>query len=141
MDKNHKQFNIENKPLGLEDFIKIQDGRLVLKAPLQTDNFLAGKRGVQIRQEGLNSSGGVIQGATISGGTQSTVITGDLTHTGSAVGFYNVTPTGQATAIGTTSNQDVGSSFNQTNINTAINALVAQLNKINTILHNVGITN
>lgn len=79
MDKEEtfKQHNLEPVAPGLSDYIKVQDGRLVLQAPLETQNFLSGKRGVRIQQEGLDSSGGTIQGATITGGsTSSTLIAG-----------------------------------------------------------------
>jgi hypothetical protein len=73
---NFKQFNIENTEKTLNDYIQIKDGRLVIQAPFETNNFLAGKRGVRIAQDGLNSSGGTINGATIGGSTGLSVSNG-----------------------------------------------------------------
>lgn len=77
-DKPSPQFSQEGIPAKektLEDFFQIRGGVLNLTGIMQTANFISGKRGVQIRNEGLSSSGGIIQGATISGGsTTSTLI-------------------------------------------------------------------
>lgn len=63
----------------LADFFTIQGGVLKLKGILETINFINGKKGVQIRPEGLNSSGGTIAGATISGGTTTSTLVANAT--------------------------------------------------------------
>lgn len=71
------QAGVEQKEKTLEDFFDIRGGVLNLLGIMQTANFISGARGVQIRNEGLNSSGGTIQGAAITGGsTASTLIAG-----------------------------------------------------------------
>ena len=140
MVKDFSQFQIERKEKTLEDFFDITGDVLKLKAPLQTENFIAGKRGVQIKNEGLNSSGGTIQGATITGGESASVITGSLTHTGSSVGLNGATPVARAAAIGQITDstsgtadgtlQNVGASFNQTTLNNNFADLAAKINAI-----------
>ena len=145
MDKDFKQTNLESQEKTLNDYIQIKDGRLVLQAPFETNNFLAGKRGVRIATDGLNAGSGTIGGATV-GGT-ATVIAGALTHTGSTAGFYNKAPTAQAADIsaltypGTADNAvaDVGAAFNQTTLNNNFADVASQINDIRTVLRNLGL--
>lgn len=146
MDKEFKQPELESQDKTLNDYIQIKDGRLVLMAPFETNNFLSGKRGVRIAQDGLNAGSGTVGGATI-GGT-ATVIAGALTHTGSTAGFYNKAPTAQASdmvaltiSAGTPDNTvaDVGASFNQTTLNNNFADLATKINTIRTVLRNLGL--
>jgi hypothetical protein len=148
MAKDFSQLNIDVPQKKLDDFFKIDGGILSLRGVLQTENFISGKRGVQIKNEGLSSSGGVIQGATIGG--SSTSISGTLTHTGSAVGLNGATPVARASAIGQITDstggspdgtlQNVGASFNQTILNNNFADLAAKLNAIETAIKNIGIS-
>lgn len=146
-NEEFKQLNIEETPKTLDDFLYVKDGVVILRGVMQTENFIAGKRGVQMKFEGLNASGGTIQGANVSSG--STTITGALTHTGSTVGFYNKAPTAQASDIGAITigagtgdgtTQDVTASFNQTILNNNFADLASKINSIRTVLRNLGLT-
>lgn len=102
-DNKNQGFKLEvlqDKPKTLDDYIQIRDGRLVLKTILQTENFIAGIRGVRMRGEGLDSAGGEIQGATIGpenvfsvaqGGTGASSLTGILKGNGTGA-FTAIAP-------------------------------------------------
>lgn len=75
----------------LEDFFRIEGGILNLIGTMQTVNFVSGKRGVQIKNEGLNANGATISGATLgnalavsSGGTGASSLTGILLGNGTS---------------------------------------------------------
>lgn len=104
--KDFKQYQVEIPEKKLEDFFQIRGGVLNLKGTLQTDNFIAGKRGVQIKSEGLNAGSATIAGASTS--ETVTTISGALTHTGSTLGFYNVTPTARQTVTLGNTNNEIG---------------------------------
>lgn len=63
----------------LEDFFQIKGDTLHFKGTLQTANFIYGKRGVQIKNEGLSSSGGLITDTDISGGTTTSTLVANAT--------------------------------------------------------------
>lgn len=102
-----KQTNLPDKPKTLEDYLYVKDGRIILKTVLQTENFIEEKRGVRMRGEGLDSSGGTIQGATI-GSEGTMVISGILNHTGTSLGFYNATPVAKQTVTFGNTNGEIG---------------------------------
>jgi hypothetical protein len=81
-----KQTMIEPQSQELTDLIEVREGRLILKAPMETSNFISGIRGVRIQQEGLDSSGGVIEGATIESGTLTDFTNAQHDHANAAGG-------------------------------------------------------
>jgi hypothetical protein len=95
MSKDFSQKNLDNKEKTLEDFFKIRGGTLSLTGTLQTENFIKGKRGVEIKNEGLSAGSINIAGATQDSLT--TTIPGALKHTGNTAGFYNVDPLAKQT--------------------------------------------
>lgn len=85
MEKDQKQpaafsqDGVVQKEKNLDDFFDIRGGVLNFLGIFQTANFIPNVRGVQIRNEGLSSSGGVIQGAIITGGTTSSTLIAGVT--------------------------------------------------------------
>ena len=91
------QEGIPQRERTLDDFFRIQGGTLHFLGIFQTANFIPGVRGVQIRNEGLDSSGGTINGATI-GGTTLSVSNGG-TGASSLTGILKGNGTGAVTTV------------------------------------------
>ncbi len=94
-DKQPTQFEqpgIVQREKTLEDFFDIRGGTLNLIGILQTANFIDGARGVRMQNEGLDASGGTIQGVTLgnssipvsSGGTGAITLTGIVKGNGTS---------------------------------------------------------
>jgi hypothetical protein len=106
MSKDFTQTSLSNKEKTLEDFFKIRGGTLSLTGTLQTENFIEGKRGVQIKNEGLSAGSINIAGSTQDSLT--TTIPGALKHTGNSTGFYNVAPIARQTVTLGNTNNEIG---------------------------------
>lgn len=106
MEKQFSQFNTENKEKQLGDFFDIRGNTLYFNGVFRTQNYLEGKLGVEIKNEGLAAGSVSIAGATTSGTT--TTIPGALTHTGSTAGFYNVATTSRQTVTFGNTNGEIG---------------------------------
>ena len=153
-----KQFDLVDTPsLTLEDLSKVlsvRGNRIFIHGVMQTSNFIKDKRGVQIKFDGLNSTGGTINGAT--GDLSDTTVTGSLTVTGSiifqgtTVGLYNKTPVVQASSIGQLTNSTGGSIsstindvtviYSQSILNNNFASLLTKVNALEAALKNIGIS-
>jgi hypothetical protein len=143
----HKQFNLEKSPKKLEDFFVIRGGVLNLVGVLQTNNFISGKSGVQIKGEGLSAGSISIAGSTSD--SVSTVIPGALKHTGNTVGFYNTTPISKQTVTLGNVNSAIGgltisAAYSQGEVQAfrdATETLADDVRAIKAALVNVGLIN